>query len=53
MEIVRWVLLIGLSGLCTWLLIDTIIFIVKKRKQKAQTKRLEEQKQIDENDNHN
>lgn len=53
MEIVRFVLIIGLAALCTWLVIDTIIFVIKKRKAKEQAKRLEQQKQIDENDNHN
>lgn len=53
MEIARWVILILLVGLVTWLLIDTIIVCSKKLKarKKAQLEKQEqENKQIDEND---
>lgn len=40
MEIAKWVILLALAGLVIWLLVDTIILWVKKRKAKK-TKQLE------------
>lgn len=53
MEIVKWVLVFLLAGLVIWLLVDTIVLVVKKKKAREQAKRLKDQEIIDENDNHN
>lgn len=45
MEVVKWILLLGMIALATWLVIDTTIFVVKKVKEKK-AKKLEQQNKI-------
>lgn len=48
MEVVKWILLLGLIALSVWLIVDTTIFAVKKVKEKK-AKKLEKQNEIIDN----
>lgn len=41
MNIVKYVLLFALIGLCVWLIIDTTIFVVKRVKEKRAKSKLD------------
>lgn len=50
MEVVKWIILLALIGICVWLVVDTTIFAVKKIKEKKAKKLGKQNEIIDNND---
>lgn len=50
MEVIKWIILVLIIGLCIYLVVDTTIFAVKKIKAKKEKKQEEQNNQIDMND---